>query len=886
MSHGMNPQDPFDEETLARLRSDYGATPRAEFVESLGKRLQQELPAMASSQTNLPPGESNRSSVIAIVAIAAVLLLMCGLGVGGGAVLVVTYFWTGAERSAPRAVPIPAVETGVESVAVKPVEEGAQPADTAAANNTANQQPSGATTSPPFSRELPVQAGAAPPSGSQVGQAPPQATETRPGQTLRYGWKPGRDYGYTFELDASIGDTKYAAKGGINYRPTEVKPPKSVDLDEQQATGSGFLVSRQGHLVTCAHVVKGATRIEADIGGSTYTAEVVALDNEHDLALVKIQPGNWTTLAVGESSAVQVGQDVRVAGYPLTDVLGRSIKVTRGTVAGIIERDESKLFQVDAAINAGNSGGPLVNESGQVVGVASAKLSGEEISNVGFAVPSQWVGQLLSSHNVSFESAKPGAALGGPELARRVTPAVALLNVTIGPGGVGLEPQVTLTHHSHVRIAVQEPAASAAPRRGFRGPMFDPFSQRRSSGVPSIKTEQGSITVDIAGEVHEAELKENLPFLLGPPALLMIEPLGDGGPSWSTQRGISIVTKKKEEQSEWPFGPGFHRPPSFGPFGPRSSEPREEVTSVTSAFERAHYQLGESTGDTAVIRKRYELETLKDAGGKLNLKIQGDARLVFNRQEGVLESLAYDGHFEVTQENVTVRIPVKLSCKRIEGNAVEVSQKAAINPRDPIEAPKELTDAELDQMLDQITSSDVGTRWRTLEKFKSSLPAARREEVALALAKALAHEDVFTRQRAAGALRVWHVEAVVPDALRALEDKDFTVHNAAVEILGEYPGPQIAEAIVNTYDQRGLSPAKKVLTKMGPVAEEAVHKLLEHENWVVRATACEILMEIGTDKSLALLEQHREKSKNLERRRADEAVTAIKQRVRQPKADE
>ena len=128
---------------------------------------------------------------------------------------------------------------------------------------------------------------------------------------------------------------------------------------------------------------------------------------------------------------------MRAVGYPLSNVLGDSVKITRGTIAGIVNTSGHKLFQVDASINPGNSGGPLVNEMGQVMGVASAKLAREDIDGVGFAVPVSEAIKLLRSKGISPPPAAAANA-GWPQLAQRVTPAVAMLKVTIGPGGYGL----------------------------------------------------------------------------------------------------------------------------------------------------------------------------------------------------------------------------------------------------------------------------------------------------------------------------------------------------------------------------------------------------------------------------------------------------------------
>ena len=121
--------------------------------------------------------------------------------------------------------------------------------------------------------------------------------------------------------------------------------------------------------MTCPHVVKGATNINIRLGDRQYQGTVLAMDTTNDLAVLKIPADNLVPLPLGSAQAVQLAESVRIAGYPLTDVLGRSIKITQGSIAGIIERTEGRLFQVDGSVNPGNSGGPVINDRGHVIGV-------------------------------------------------------------------------------------------------------------------------------------------------------------------------------------------------------------------------------------------------------------------------------------------------------------------------------------------------------------------------------------------------------------------------------------------------------------------------------------------------------------------------------------
>jgi len=162
------------------------------------------------------------------------------------------------------------------------------------------------------------------------------------------------------------------------------------------ATGSGFLIDSDGHIVTNSHVVEGANRIEVKLGSSdtTYTATIVGTDPTTDVALLEVDApaDELHPLALGDSSKVQVGDPVVAIGNPF----GLDRTVTSGIVSALQRQIQapngfsiSHVIQTDAAINPGNSGGPLIDASGSVIGINSQIQTGGSNGNVGigFAVP-------------------------------------------------------------------------------------------------------------------------------------------------------------------------------------------------------------------------------------------------------------------------------------------------------------------------------------------------------------------------------------------------------------------------------------------------------------------------------------------------------------------
>ncbi len=158
----------------------------------------------------------------------------------------------------------------------------------------------------------------------------------------------------------------------------------------RRAQGSGFIISKEGHILTNNHVVAGADKIAVELpDGRTTDAEVVGTDAESDVAVIRIKVENLEPVALGDSESLQVGEWVLAIGSPL----GLSHSITAGIVSakgrsGFNVATYENFIQTDAAINMGNSGGPLVNLKGQAVGINTFIVGpGGGNIGIGFAIP-------------------------------------------------------------------------------------------------------------------------------------------------------------------------------------------------------------------------------------------------------------------------------------------------------------------------------------------------------------------------------------------------------------------------------------------------------------------------------------------------------------------
>jgi S1-C subfamily serine protease len=181
-------------------------------------------------------------------------------------------------------------------------------------------------------------------------------------------------------------------------------------LKGAKSAGSGFFVGRKGYVVTNAHVVENQSKTKIVFKGQTYDATVETVSKAADLALLKIGiEVDGLTIANTEAKP---GSDVFAVGYPQPNIQGLEAKVTKGVISsskGI--DDDSTIYQIDAAIQPGNSGGPLCNTSGQLVGVivstlnplATIRSSGSLPQNVNYAIKSSEVELFLRKKSVSVE---------------------------------------------------------------------------------------------------------------------------------------------------------------------------------------------------------------------------------------------------------------------------------------------------------------------------------------------------------------------------------------------------------------------------------------------------------------------------------------------------
>ncbi len=182
--------------------------------------------------------------------------------------------------------------------------------------------------------------------------------------------------------------------------PISMVNPAVVTITNGSALGSGFLINPEGYLLTNHHVVGTASVVQVELeSGQSYDARVVGVSRQDDIALVQLPVHNLPVAILGDSSQVQQGQSVIAIGSPL----GFKHTATRGIISSLnVVLDGHTFLQSDASLNPGNSGGPLLDTHGRIIGINTMISKGGQ--GIGFSIPINAVAPLLEQYGVAVIS--------------------------------------------------------------------------------------------------------------------------------------------------------------------------------------------------------------------------------------------------------------------------------------------------------------------------------------------------------------------------------------------------------------------------------------------------------------------------------------------------
>ena len=232
------------------------------------------------------------------------------------------------------------------------------------------------------------------------------------------------------------GETPPSSRGGGNGGSSQA----SEDSNNWAGSGSGFFISRNGHIATNYHVVDEMTKFQVEyyLNGKKYTypAKVIATDPSNDMAIIRVDHKDFTILPEipykFDTKTKDVGTDVFTLGYPLTFIMGEEIKYTKGEISAKSGfQGDIRTYQISVPITNGNSGGPLFDYDGNIVGITSGGLRKGIADNANYAIKSIYLQTLIDAcqENIDLPTGIDLSGKSKPEIIKALQGFVVLIKV-------------------------------------------------------------------------------------------------------------------------------------------------------------------------------------------------------------------------------------------------------------------------------------------------------------------------------------------------------------------------------------------------------------------------------------------------------------------------
>lgn len=715
----------------------------------------------------------------------------------------------------------------------------------------------------------------------------------RSNPAISYGWKPGVMYHYSGNLKIELGRASATFLSSGFYQLDEKSSSHLSRLIGQegggQGSGTAFVVHADGLLVTCAHVVRGATKVDVSLGGKTYSGDVVGIDDKHDLALVRVAAKGLPALPLAKPEAARLAEEVRAIGFPLSDVLGNSVKVTRGSISGLVTQKDEKLLQIDASINPGNSGGPLVNDRGEVLGVNSAGLVGESVTNVGFAVPIEYVWSFLRSKGISPTGVSAGRQLDGPALAAAATPSVALVSVNLGAG----QPVQLLKYSGNCHPSFDD------------GSLFGGFS-----GSSRFGNDEGQLLMLPSGDVVQCTAAEELPMLMMLQAEMAIEKLPEGSErEWEHRRVTSFTMSDGTSASDSPFMPGrFGRPRGYPGRYPGSFPGAERPQTVVQIPATAHvkYRIKQETSETIEIEKTVDLMTIEREGQTPRLQIVGDGTLTWDKAQSVPKSLNQSMTMAISAGGNRVTAPMEFKLELYSAKTLnemlrdgeklksQLEAKQAADKADRAAAEKkELEDAARKQEeIIAVLKANRSTKEETIANLQmlrdqENVDRNDRDEIAQILELYLTSREAEIRRAAIDTAEKFGKEINIATLIKLTRSTIRGEASMAIRALGDIGGSEEAARVLGLLlaNKEQRSDALHALQKMGPLAEDPALAQVGAPDLLTHCYACDVIEDVGGVKSLQKLKSLPKSSDTLRQAKIDTTISQIERRLKKLKGD-
>jgi HEAT repeat protein len=381
------------------------------------------------------------------------------------------------------------------------------------------------------------------------------------------------------------------------------------------------------------------------------------------------------------------------------------------------------------------------------------------------------------------------------------------------------------------------------------------------------------------GDLENANGSMPLP-MLGDLSMLVIEPLPEEKVGqWDDVKKIALNETHTSGGTSSPFRFGrptlrermmeSRLPGRFGsrlrpgsPFGtrpgqrgPRMPAPQPQQVQVIThpAQERSEFVLGTESGSTVSIAKTYELSTDEKVGDEPRVLMTGQGTITFDVKAGVPTAMEFKARVTENADNITLRIPIEVSCKLLEGQEREHAMRFPVIP--PL-VMNPLKDADVRAALADLKTTDSGKRTRAANRLRDAAPIeSLRTDVSKALESLLDDRDGFFKSAVIQALGVWGDHDAVPLLITRLNDESYGSRGELFEALGRQPDERTAQAMT-AWLAKETGQAVRILRALGPAAEPAVLDFVTSSAEArLRVEACRVLKDVGTSRSVPVLQK-------------------------------
>ncbi len=384
------------------------------------------------------------------------------------------------------------------------------------------------------------------------------------------------------------------------------------------------------------------------------------------------------------------------------------------------------------------------------------------------------------------------------------------------------------------------------------------------------------IQIDDRGRVLRAAGDYPLPIPLGTLAQSLVETLPESAESrWETTEELAVMDDPQALGPATTFSGGsqpYGMPYYGGGFGGRN------LPAVVAVTRKLKYETKGTTNQNVTIQKRLGLDSQLRSGAEPRISANGDGEFELDHESGLLRRVVMQFKSVVNTETVTRRTTISLRVTLLEGKEREsVLQSAAPAPGTP---PRKLSSAEVQKIIEDLKSSDSNVRRMAASKLQNSELTEAPPALIEIMAGAMAESDMSMRMAAVKVIADFGTVEHVPALIRVLKDEDFGSKYAAIRGLGRLKDKRAIETLVVMVASGGSDnyQATEALGKFGPEAEDAVLTLLKEKHNESRRSACTILKQIGTSKSIEPLREAMLDPNQMVSQAAAEAVRSIKAR--------